>query len=228
MSEEEIFLIKNMENIKKGDIKAFAEALLNRKIKIEGLYVPQNGIKEKAAKDYSQTLAIIIEELLKSENKSFTDIEFVGSGTYSNAYKIGTKILKIGTVRENYNMPNHRRILQPLTRINFTEDGQEIFCIEINDEVDTEIKEEEKRPETLYAIYKELRKDGIIWTDIGWENIGKLKRKNKPTLNGIEIDVAHNSVGFDKEIVEGILEEGELVIIDTDFLYKEGQENIFW
>ena len=56
----------------------------------------------------------------------------------------------------------------------------------------------------------------------------KLKRKNKPTLNGIEIDVAHNSVGFDKEIVEGILEEGELVIIDTDFLYKEGQENIFW
>ena len=125
-------------------------------------------------------------------------------------------------------MPNHRRILQPLTRINFAEDGQDIFCIEINDEVDTEIKEEEKNSEILYKMYKELRSDGIIWTDIRWENIGKLKRRNRPTLNGIEMDVAHNSIGFDKEIVDGILEKGVFVIIDTDFFYKEGQENIYW
>lgn len=205
-----------------------AEGLLNKNVGMETLYIPQNGIKQKAAKNYSKTLAIIIDELLKSENKKYIDIDFCGNGQFSNAYKIGEKILKIGTVRENYNMPNHRRILQPLTRINFAEDGQDIFCIEINDEVDTEIKEEEKNSEILYKMYKELRSDGIIWTDIRWENIGKLKRRNRPTLNGIEMDVVHNSIGFDKEIVDGILEKGEFVIIDTDFFYKEGQENIYW
>ena len=173
----------------------------------------------------------MIEELLESEGVDYIDIEKMGGGSYSDVYKIGNKVLKVGGERGTYTIPNHRRILQPLTRTNFIDEknGLVIGCVEISDRVKT-IPRREQDKEKLYAVYKELRDAGIIWTDVRFENVGKLITKNIPTLNGEEIDVAPNSVGFNKKVSkEQVLDNGEWVVLDTDYIYKKDtKEQILW
>jgi len=78
--------------------------------------------QEELLEDYTDTLSIIIKELLESENVSWLDVKKLGGGAYSFVYQIGDKVLKIGATRETYNIPNHTRILQPLTRINLLDE----------------------------------------------------------------------------------------------------------
>lgn len=180
--------------------------------------------------DYSKTLAIMMDELLQSENKKWIDIEKLNKGSYSVVYKIGDKILKVGDIRETYNIPNHSRILQPLIRTNFTQkNGNEDFaCVEVSNCIDTYFSREEQRnTDKLYEVYKELREAGIIWTDVRWNNVGKLKQSNIQTLNNKKFNVNPNSVGFNKSIDGQQLEKGDIVILDTDYIYNENDKNIF-
>lgn len=185
--------------------------------------------REEKQKRNANTLSIIIDELLESEDLKFTDINDVGGGAYSSVYQIGDKILKIGKPRKTYSIPNHRRILQPLIRINL-DDGNntDIAHIEISESVETKLENSELTTKTLYEIYKELRQSGIIWTDAKYSNIGRLKRKNYPYLNKEAVESDAKFRGFDKSINEDILDKGELVVIDIDFIYKEGDPNIVW
>ena len=186
--------------------------------------------KEELVDEYKLTLSVMIDEVLESEKCRYIDIDYLSRGSYSNVYQIGSKVLKVGGPRQTYSMPNHRRILQPLTRTNFIDEknkNQPFACIEISDKADPLLKgdiEEEK----LYEIFRDLRKDGIIWTDIRFANIGRLSKKNQPSLNGEEMDVAPNSVGFTNDKDKRQLSIGDLVIIDTDFIYTEGDGNIVW
>lgn len=110
----------------------------------------------------------------------------------------------------------------------------EIFgCIEISDVTDRlcENKEQElalerdaEAVEKLYQVYQELRNDGIVWTDVRFSNIGKLRKRNVPKLNGEEMDVDPEAVGMDKEANGRVLEVGEWVIIDTDYIYRQEDE----
>lgn len=175
---------------------------------------------------YLETLSIMIDELLQSENCRYSDINYVTKGGYSLVYQIGDKMLKVGRPRHTYNIPNHRRILQPLTRVNFTDEkNNPLVCAEIQDKVDLTKKISTKE---LYNLYKELREDGIIWTDAKKSNIGRLIKANKATLNGEEMDVAPNSVGFIDGKNERDLPAGEWVIFDTDFIYKADDSRIVW
>ena len=176
--------------------------------------------------EYAKTLDIIIDELLDSEKCKYLDVTSFKRGGYSQVFQIGNKILKIGKPRETYNIPNHKRLLQPLTRTNLLDKYNEPrACIEIQERVDPP---GEVSDEVLYAIYKELRDDGIIWTDAKASNLGRLRRNNVPTLNGKEMDVAPNSVGFTNEKNKKDLMSGELVVIDLDFIYKENDPDIRW
>ena len=99
-----------------------------------------------------------------------------------------------------------------------------IYDLKNNQEYYIDMKEEK-----LYQIYKELRQDGIIWTDIRWDNLGKLKKSNIPMLHGKEMYVSPDSIGFDKELKGGkedILQKGDIVIIDSDYIYKENSSHI--
>lgn len=180
---------------------------------------------------YSKTLSIMIDELLKSENRKMIDIKNIGKGDYCTVYQIGNKVLKIGSPRETYNIPNHPRILQPLTRTNFINENNKMFacfaCIEISDRVEM-LAEKEKSIEKLYKLWKELRKEGIIWTDAKFENVGKLIKPNIPTLNGEKINVAPNSVGFQNAKEDKDLTVGDWVVIDTDYIYTEDSFRINW
>lgn len=181
--------------------------------------------KRETNEKYAAVVMTMIEELLKSENKKWIDIKHIGEGGFSNVFEIGDKVLKIGRPRNTYNIPNHRRILQPLIRTNLGETANEQFaCIEITEKVDTDISMDSE--EVLYQIYKDLRDDGIIWTDIRFANIGRLKSDNIPTLNNETMYVSPNSVGFDKENTEEPLKSGDFVILDSDFIYIEGDTQI--
>jgi hypothetical protein len=189
-----------------------------------------NIISEKDYNDYSKTLQIMIEEVLKSENKRWIDIEQIGSGSYSRVYKVGNKIIKIGSPRETYYIPNHPRILQPLIRTNFTTQKykRDFACVEITDYVNTYFSKNEKcDTDKLYQVYKELRDSNIKWTDVKWSNVGKLIKSNNPTLNKENFEVNPKSIGSNKKVNTEKLGRGDIVIIDTDYIYKEGDSNIF-
>lgn len=189
--------------------------------------------KQQLITDYLPTVMRLIEELLVDQNARMVDIERIGSGGYSKVYQIGEKVLKIGKPRETYKIPNHPRILQPLTRTNLIDerDNNKIFgCIEVSDRVDLlcsskeqeqELADNEEAVEKLYQIYKELRDDGIIWTDVRFANVGKLRKRNVPELDGEEMDVDPEAVGMDKSVKGKVLEVGEWVIIDTDYIWRE-------
>ena len=186
--------------------------------------------REEMLSGYVKTLEIMFDEVLTSEDKRMIDINEVKGGAYSSVYEIGDKILKVGGTRATYNIPNHRRILQPLTRIELIDekDRRALGCVEITNKVERNLDRDEEDEEKLYSIWKELREDGIIWTDIKSANIGKLKESNKPTLNNEEMYVAPNSVGFDRELEEEPLGSEEWVIIDTDYIYSKDDYNIVW
>jgi len=182
--------------------------------------------KEGLIDDYKLTLSVMIDELLESEKCRYIDIDYLSRGSYSNVYQIGNKVIKVGGPRQTYSMPNHCRILQPLTRTNFIDENNKPFaCVEISDKADPLLKEDITE-EKLYEIYKDLREDGVIWTDIRFANIGRLNKNNVPNLNGEQVDVAPNSVGFTNDKDKKELSVGDLVIIDTDFIYNKGDNNI--
>ena len=186
--------------------------------------------KEELVDEYKLTLSVMIDELLESEKCRYIDIDYLSRGSYSNVYQIGGKVIKIGEPRQTYSIPNHRRILQPLTRTNFINEknrNQPFACIEISDKVDPLLPEDMKE-EKLYEIFKDLREDGTICTDLRFANIGRLNKNNVPSLNGEEMDVAPNSVGFTNDKDKKELSVGDLVIIDTDYIYSEGDSNIVW
>lgn len=186
----------------------------------------KNGIKN--GERYKTTLAIMIDELLESEKVNFSDIANIDGGAYSEIYQIGNKILKVGIPRETYDIHNHRRILQPVIRTNFIDEhNNPIACIEIMEKVE-KVKKEDCPKEVLYEIYKELRDVGIFWTDAKFANIGRLTKPNVPLLNGEEINVAPNSVGFDKNIEGEPLKAGDLVILDIDYIYSTESPQILW
>ena len=109
------------------------------------------------------------------------------------------------------------------------ENNISIGCIEVVERVAI-LAQREHSKEKLYALYKELRDDGIVWTDARFANVGKLLKENTPMLSGKNMEVAPNSVGFDRKLSkeENFLKIGDWVIIDTDFLYKKEEKNKGW
>ena len=87
--------------------------------------------------------------------------------------------------------------------------------MEINEEVDTK----NITDADVYYVYKELRKQRLVWTDPKKENLGRLIKDNKIYFDGVD-KVDKNSTGFLTDS-DYSLKAGDLVIIDTDFIYDE-------
>lgn len=163
-----------------------------------------------------QSLTMIFEEIAQNEMVDVSDVEYIGKGDHSNVYKLGNKVIKLGGRRLTNKIPYHRRILQPLFR---REIKNKDLYIEISEYVESDISITD---EDAYLIYKELRDDGIIWLDAKSENIGRLKKDNVIHFKE-PLYVKKESVGYIEETIkeEEPLHKGDLVIIDTDYLYKE-------
>lgn len=247
------FVIENMENIisrdvypnltrvvralaKEGkDIQESLNTILNNKKEIlaeEILreYADLIGLKnEDQIIGCSKTLLAIFTDLMESENKPLSELEYIGEGSYSVVLGLGNKVIKVGYERQNYNMPNHRRILQPIMRSNYTINGKVVACFEVTTRARMLTDDEMNHNcGILYKIYKELRDDGIVWTDIDWENIGVLLEDNVTTLNGKQFEVDDSSVGFVSKKGGDSLKKGEVAIIDTDYIYRADDSNKEW
>lgn len=173
----------------------------------------------------------IIEELCESQDVGIKDLEFAGGGCYSQNIKIGDYVLKLGRERITNEIRNHRRIIKPIIRQQTNRTGKENvpnLFVEVQNAVDTKWYEgmsEKEVDECLYQIYKELMDENVVWTDIKPENVGRLLKPNKEnlTIYGEEIQSSDYSVGFIGERKGEILKPGELVVIDTDYIYTKGK-----
>lgn len=179
-------------------------------------------ISDKEKEILENILGMMIDEIRKKENIRLVDIKKVLGGNYSNVVIIGDKVLKVGTERMKFNIPNNKYILTPIIRKDLTNISSIPFVVEISERVDTNVN---LTDEELYQFYRKLRMDGIIWTDIKNDNIGILLKDNIVHYDNVSLDNSAKGIaGADFEP----LKKGEYVIIDTDFIYDEDDENVKW
>lgn len=179
---------------------------INKRVKIE-----DTTLKE--------VVKLIILDVLKNENVKLSDITYNGGGL-SSVLLIGNKVIKIGD-RATKSFPNNPYIISPLLRKKLEFNGESCF-VEVTERVDTSKKASK---EELYQLFKKLRNLNLVWTDIKEDNVGRLKKENiihwRQNLNPTD-----GVLGLDVKRGETILKEGDLVILDADFIYDENDPNI--
>ena len=196
-----------------------------------GAVVPdfKQKVSDKEKNIYAKTLNYIIREILDETHTDYTDIRYLDEGVFSQVYQIGDKVLKIGSELHKYKIPNHRRLLQPLIRANYTlEDGTVFSSFQLFPLGDTYFSSEEKTDDKLYEVYKDCRKDGIILLDIKWENLCKLLSDNVTTWRGKRVEISPDSVGLEGEEKGSPLKKGDIVYDDLDYVYLENDPDIPW
>lgn len=173
-------------------------------------------IKEPILKEI---IKLMILDVMKNENVKFSDITYNGGG-FSRILLIGDKVIKLGD-RVTKKFPNNPYIVVPLLRKEFDINNMKCFA-EVTERVDTSTKPSK---EELYQLFKNLRNLGLKWTDIKEANVGRLNKKNiihwrdnlNPTEEVLELGTKRGTT---------ILEEGDWVILDADFIYDENDPNI--
>lgn len=161
-------------------------------------------------------IKVLIKELLLKTNTKIEDIEYKGSGSYKDFYKIGNLGIKSGKEFISKKIPSHPRFLKPFMRKEIIEDN----FLEVYKYVDTNVQITE---EDVYTVYKELREDGIIWLDPRIANIGVLKEDNTTNINAEEIKVKEESIHFTlKNENKKTYKKGDLIILDVSAaVYEE-------
>lgn len=180
--------------------------------------------------DLQWAISRMATELLQDQNASLKDMEIFGKGHYSRSMKIGEYIFKVGEDRSTSEIPYDERIIQPLTRRKLEgTKGEEVY-VEVQNLVDKDWYKglsDEEVDEELYKIYSEMRDRGHRWTDVRKDNVGRLLKPNTPEfdINGNRIQPEDSAIGFTGNSNERrVLPAGELVIIDTDFIFEQDQK----
>jgi len=168
-----------------------------------------------APKDSKELVVMILKELLDNQEIDLQDIKIYEAGGYSNVLGIGEIILKLSKPKETYEIPNSKYILQPIMRKQF--DEYKGLIIEIDPLVETE----NITTEEVEQLYYNLRKEGLIWTDIKVENVGRLIKPNKAVykMRTGELQPNSSSTGMLGDV--DTLSAGNVVLIDSDFIYKK-------
>lgn len=221
------YICENMEQvIASGDINLLINCGLLKKLKTldsdkfskihSDIVCKMTGIKPKLMDSVILWgLTKIVEEIAENENVDISDVEYVQKGTTAQVYKLGNKVIKFGKSRLTDKIPYHRRILQPLIRKQILRN----LYVEVSEYIgpDKKITDED-----AYLIYKELRDDGIIWLDAKMENLGRLEKENIIHFNE-KLYAKNETVGYIPGTIreDKTLKKGDLVIIDTDFLFRE-------
>ena len=160
------------------------------------------------------TVRLLVEDLASRENVHLHDIKHIATGGYSNVLQVGSKILKLGKKRKNFSIKNNKRFLAGFRgEIKSLYFDDVILTYEITETVDTE----HIVNINLYELYKELRDEGLIWTDCHKCNVGILLKDNKVYYKDIDF-VDKNATGYTSENKE-ILKKGDVVILDNDYIF---------
>lgn len=176
-------------------------------------------IKQNRSKDLAE-LAKYMMSLTKNDN-----LKVCGSGFFNITLQVGEKALKISGREDNKEsgpIPYHPRILLPNTRkVDASKDPNHPLFISLYEMVDIDI---DITDEELLEVYKDLRESGIKWLDVKKENLGRLRKDNLQYEIGKNIPSPIELVGIeDSGVEERTLKAGDLVVIDLDYLYKDGK-----
>lgn len=189
-------------------------------------------------------VANIIEELLDKQQLDISEenIKYIGNGGFSIVFQIGEYVFKIGMSRHDNRIKKHRRLLQPILRTKISDD----IYAEVQNLVDKDWHRqmsEAERDDIVTKLKVELQKDGLIWCDDKFENVGRLLKPNRVNLKTGKVQTGRglvdsnftsdSSIGFYGEDVE-VLPQGEYVILDTDniiesnIIYDNMVKNLFY
>ena len=186
---------------------------------INSIFCETSNLVKMKDKTLKEVVKLIILDVLKNENAKLSDITYNGGG-FSRVLLIGNKVIKIGN-RDTKSFPNNPYIISPLLRKKLEFNGESCF-VEVTERVDTSKKASK---DELYQLFKNLRNLNLIWTDIKESNVGRLKKENiihwRQNLNPTD-----EVLGLDVKRGETVLKEGNLVILDADFIYDENDPDI--
>ena len=173
---------------------------------------------------FSDILYYIVLDIVKNENAVFSDIKWIDGGQYSSVLIIKDKVLKIGYNRSTERFPNNPYIIKPLLRKSLEMDGNKLF-LEVTERVITFDENEEKYNtkfgEELYQLYKKIRDLGLVWTDVGTRNVGRLIKDNVIHWKG-NLCPSDEALELEPYVGDGILlKAGDLVLLDADFIWDE-------
>ena len=194
----------------------------NKKEFLSALFNLDPTINEDDKENLLFVLEKLVDELITNEKVNLVDIKKVSGGNYSKVAIIGDKVLKVGSERMRFNIPYNEHILVPIIRKDLSIISDISMLIEVSEKVDTNFH---LTDDELYQIYKDLRINGIIWTDVKNDNLGRLLKDNIVHYDNVLLD--NEAKGIEGTSTK-TLKKGEYVIIDTDFIYDEDDENIKW
>ena len=194
----------------------------NKKEFLSALFNLDPTINEDDKENLLFVLEKLVDELITNEKVNLVDIKKVSGGNYSKVAIIGDKVLKVGSERMRFNIPYNEHILVPIIRKDLSIISDIPMVIEVSEKVDTNFH---LTDDELYQIYKDLRINGIIWTDVKNDNLGRLLKDNIVHYDNVLLD--NEAKGIEGTSTK-TLKKGEYVIIDTDFIYDEDDENIKW
>ncbi len=166
-----------------------------------------------------EVISLIIKDVLKNENVKLSDIKYNGGG-FSRILLVGDKVIKLGS-RATKTFPNNPYIVAPLLRRDLESNDEKCF-IEVTERVDTN---EIVTNEELYQLFKNIRDIGLVWTDVKPTNVGRLNKENIIHWRD-NINPSNETLGLDNNRENFILNEGDLVILDADFIFDENDPNI--
>jgi len=177
-------------------------------------------------KEYGEIISLIIMDIMKNENASFSDVKLVEKdGQHSTVIIIKDKVLKIGYDRSTKRFPNNPYIITPLLRKSFNKNNVKLF-IEVTERVMVDDDYNSYSADELYLLYKNLRDLGLVWTDIGSRNVGRLLKDNVIHWNR-ELHPSDEVLELEQMRGEDVvLKAGDLVLLDADYIYDENDSTL--
>lgn len=173
-----------------------------------------NETEKKKLDDILEIVTLLVQDIVKNEKISISEINILGRGTYSYVLEIGDKVLKIGKKRETKTFHNNPYIIAPLLRKEFAINYVYSVFVEVTEKVDrkSRITEEE-----LYDLYKKIRNLGLYWHDVAFGNVGRLLKDNVIHWRQ-DLPITDEILGLKRYIGSETLKKGEVVILDNDFI----------
>lgn len=164
--------------------------------------------------DLLELVTKLIDRLLTKQNLNYTDIEILPTGTYSNVIGIGNKVLKLGKKRKQYKIKYDNNILIPDVRVDLENLSSTPGTLEITDKVETNIN---ITTEDLKKLYFKMRDNGVICGDLKKSNVGITLKENDILSKNLEALGFYNIHNIKNTKV------GDLVLLDTDYLFSEDE-----
>lgn len=176
-----------------------------------------DGVDEKRIESFSNYVKCILSDLYEdyvnrigSQNHVVEDIEYIGSGFTSIAFRVGDNVIKIGKNGFGISSRNLDSIYQvPIYIRESREVGNNIhFIVEVAPFVDTT----NITYEDSYRAYSNIRSLGYVWNDPKEENLGRI------------ISIGGCKIGGIKYFPQQQYKKGDLVVIDLEDIAYVGEE----